>query len=170
MKGDGGDEWLECVMRKNHALGKPRLASRSVCRCLCSTHALQSPVPVHVNVALTRCLVRGVNLPSTRRLARDAWVLPLRPASLAFHASAHGFVVRAALRLMEVREAYLEEFQWQKVAEIAGHETREANTRLMRAAAMASLQASLSEPLGSSSGAILGEDLDAPPLSPPRAT
>ncbi|GFR39863.1 hypothetical protein Agub_g362 [Astrephomene gubernaculifera] len=77
MKGDGGDEWLAMVMRKNHAL---------------------------------------------------------------------------ALRLMEVREAYQQEFEWQQVAEMACRETREANMRLMRAAAMASLQASLGEAGGSSGG------------------
>ncbi|GLC46763.1 hypothetical protein PLESTM_001922200 [Pleodorina starrii] len=82
MKGDGGDEWLASVMRKNHAL---------------------------------------------------------------------------ALRLMEVREAYLDEFEWQQVAEMAFRETREANTRLMRAAAMASLQASLTEAAQMSC-----DDLDGP--------
>ncbi|PNH10283.1 hypothetical protein TSOC_002990 [Tetrabaena socialis] len=74
MKGEGGDEWLSALMRKNHAL---------------------------------------------------------------------------ALRLMEVREAYLEEFEWAKVAEMASRETRESNTRLMRASAMASLNATAAEPQGS---------------------
>lgn len=41
---------------------------------------------------------------------------------------------------MEVREAYLEEFDYSRMAEVAGRETREANMRLMRRAAMASLQ------------------------------
>ncbi|GIL82019.1 hypothetical protein Vretimale_1531 [Volvox reticuliferus] len=87
MKGDGGDEWLAKVMRKNHAL---------------------------------------------------------------------------ALRLMEVREAYLDEFEWQQVAEMASRETREANTRLMRAAAMASLQASLGGAVGNGSVHMSGDDLDGP--------
>ncbi|GIL43941.1 hypothetical protein Vafri_1526 [Volvox africanus] len=94
MKGDGGDEWLANVMRKNHAL---------------------------------------------------------------------------ALRLMEVREAYLDEFEWQQVAEMAGRETREANTRLMRAAAMASLQASLGGPVGNGSVQMSGDDLDGPPSAQPKS-
>ncbi|KAG2449001.1 hypothetical protein HYH02_005755 [Chlamydomonas schloesseri] len=88
MKGEGGDEWMAAVMKKNHAL---------------------------------------------------------------------------ALRLMEVREAYLDEFEWGKTMEMATRETREANTRLMRAAAMASLQASLSEPVGGGPGGCMSmEDLDGP--------
>ncbi len=47
---------------------------------------------------------------------------------------------------MEVREAYLEEFDYGRMAEVAGRETREANMRLMRRAAMASLQV-IVEPL-----------------------
>ncbi|KAG2495619.1 hypothetical protein HYH03_006219 [Edaphochlamys debaryana] len=90
MKGEGGDEWLALVMKKNHAL---------------------------------------------------------------------------ALRLMEVREAYLEEFSWQQVAELATKETKESNTKLMRAAAMASLAASFREAPGQAA-CLSADDMDGGGMGP----
>ncbi|KXZ44068.1 hypothetical protein GPECTOR_74g682 [Gonium pectorale] len=73
---------------------------------------------------------------------------------------------RPAMRLMEVREAYLDEFHWDEVAELASRETREANTRLMRDAAMASLQASLSGVGGASVLSADEADGGVPPPAP----
>jgi len=54
------------------------------------------------------------------------------------------FSGRAALRIMDVRDAYArEDFEWDQLQRLAVQGTKEANVRLMRSSATASLKASL---------------------------
>jgi hypothetical protein len=51
---------------------------------------------------------------------------------------------RAALRIMDVRDAYArEDFEWDQLQRLAVQGTKEANVRLIRSSATASLKASL---------------------------
>lgn len=136
MKGDGGDEWMAAVMRKNHALGESvqdwlvRVAQRQRWSehvlLFCGTH---SRARVHL-----ACRKRAFARPYGPHVSQQPPDAKHRRSGCCFPPPT------AALRLMEVREAYLDEFEWGKTMEMASRETREANTRLMRAAAMASLQ------------------------------
>lgn len=54
--------------------------------------------------------------------------------------------MRAALRIMEVREAYAaEDFEWDMCQKVALKDLKEGNIKLMRDAAVASLTAAAAE-------------------------